>query len=262
MSSPQDLARAAREQDLGSNDAGADECSAESTLRGGNALSRVHQVLERAPELDGGFENLGSVEDTLYWWRRHREGDRDAINRLLDRYHDRLLRIVRLRMSEWLRRKTDPEEIVNKTFVTAWTNLDRFEMRDHSSFLLWLDRIAQRKITDCVDYWRQQKRDESRNVSIDHVDADGERAGPEIVDHGPSPSSYHIRAECKRIYDECVAALPEDARNVVLLREYVGCSAEETAMRLGKPTAHAVEEAHRRARLKLAACLKRKLGPR
>lgn len=207
------------------------------------------------------FEHLGPVADTLYWWQRHKEGDQDAVNRLFARYHERLARIVRLRMSEWLRRHTDPEEIVNSTFLTAWKNLHKFEMRDHASLMLWLDKIAQRKITDAADYWRQQKRDARRNERIDFNGPNEDGGARQFADTGPSPSTIHARAELKQLYDECVASLPDDIREIVLMREYAGCTGEEVARRLGKPSTHAVEEAYRRARVRLAACLKKKLGP-
>lgn len=183
------------------------------------------------------------------------------MNRLFARYHERLARIVRLRMSDWLRRQTDPEEIVNSTFLTAWKNLHKFEMRDHASFLLWLDKIAQRKITDAADYWRQQKRDKGKEVRIDGPSPVDSDRPMEIACPGPTPSSIGIRAEHARIYDDCVASLTEEARELIVLREYAGCSNDEIAAKLGKPTVHAVEEAYRRARIKLATCLKRKLGP-
>jgi RNA polymerase sigma-70 factor (ECF subfamily) len=209
---------------------------------------------------DQGFDALPSVEDSLHFLGRAKDGDREALNRLLERYHERLLRIVRTRMGRDLRRHVDAEDIVNETFVIAARRLVDFVPIDRSSILVWLDKIARRKIGD----WRDKIYADIRNPKGEvYIDAENSQTGMkrQFVQAGDSPSTVVSNAELKAMYDAAVAELAEPYRELVLLHEYAECSWEEVAAQTGKPNAHAAQEAYRRARFKLAELLKAKARP-
>jgi hypothetical protein len=68
---------------------------------------------------DPAFDSLPSVEDSLHYLGKAQDGDALALDELLRRYQERLVRIVRARMGRDLRRHVDADDIVNETFVVA-----------------------------------------------------------------------------------------------------------------------------------------------
>lgn len=215
----------------------------------------------KEPEIRAdGFDALPSVEDSLYYLGRAKGGDSGALDELLRRYHERLVRIVRARMGRDLRRHVDPEDIANETFVIAARRLVDFVPHDRSSILMWLDKIARRKIGDWRDKIYAEIRDPRREV---YLDAENAETGlkRQLESDGEGPSTIVSNRELKAIYDGAVAELAEPYRELILLREYAECSWEEIAVQLNKPNAHATQEAYRRARMKLGEILKSKSRP-
>jgi RNA polymerase sigma factor (sigma-70 family) len=69
-------------------------------------------------------------------------GDRDAFARLYERY----ARAVFVDLVARLRRREDAEDVLQATFLAAWTNLPR--LRRPRRFSAWLFRIARNKARD------------------------------------------------------------------------------------------------------------------
>ena len=208
---------------------------------------------------DPAFDSLPSVEDSLHYLGKAQDGDALALDELLRRYQERLVRIVRARMGRDLRRHVDADDIVNETFVVAARRLKDFVPQGRSSILMWLDKIARRKISDWRDKVHADIRDQRRDVYLD-AEHPGTGMKRQIELRGDSPSTIVANAELKLVYDRCVAELSEGYRELILLHEYAECSWEEIALQLGKPNAHAAQEAYRLARMKLAEIFKAKSG--
>jgi RNA polymerase sigma factor (sigma-70 family) len=188
---------------------------------------------------------IGDFSDSLVWLEGARRGDRELRERLFTRYYERLVRIVRVRMGSSLARRIPPEQVVNDTLLVAARKLSDFEPRNHGAFFAWLMAIADRKVKDA-------RRSEAA------------RPRPEpIFDQAhaqPGPATMARQRELKEIYDACVAELADEPRELILQRDYFECSWEEIAATTGRPNAHATMEAYRRARIKLATIVARRLG--
>jgi len=76
------------------------------------------------------------------------EGDRQALDRLLRRYSDRLARMVRLNLDVRLCARTDPEDIVQDSLVVAAQRLPEFLLTRPVHFYVWLRKIACQRISD------------------------------------------------------------------------------------------------------------------
>src|SRR5262245_56509643 len=97
---------------------------------------------------------------------RAQDGDSQALNRLFERYYERVRRIVRLRLGHKLRESVDSGDILQETFIAAVRSIDNFEMREEASLINWLSRLAERQIIAAADYHGAKKRDQRRNVSL------------------------------------------------------------------------------------------------
>ena len=105
-------------------------------------------------------------------------GDREALDQVLSRYQDRLLRIVRQRLGNRLRSMLESGDIVQSTMLSAVESLDRFEMRDERSLINWLAKLAERQITGQADYWGSTKRELGRMQQMEAVAESPDAAQP------------------------------------------------------------------------------------
>jgi RNA polymerase sigma-70 factor (ECF subfamily) len=194
--------------------------------------------------------------------RRFKAGDADALGRLYERYYERVLSFVRIRMGPRLRARIDPEDLVQRTFLVAMDRLPDFEMREPGALIHWLATIAEHQIRDQRKYFAQKKRDWDRERPLAAPGFAGSSSWSAIALAGSTtpPPERVARAEVARILEECIEELSEDHKQVILLRMVAGASLEYTAQQLGRQTPQAVAMLYSRARIKLMQAVERRLG--
>ena len=100
--------------------------------------------------------------------------------------------------------------------------------------------------------------DRVREVSLEaELDASSRRLGELLADTGPSPSAAADRNEQGVLLADALSRLPEDYREVIVLRNLEGLSHEEVATRMGRGVG-----AVRMLWLRALSRLRRELGPR
>ena len=181
-------------------------------------------------------------------------GDGQALADLIERYQGRLRRIVSIRLSAQLRRCVESMDIVQETFASALPHLKDLEVHGPGSLLQWLSRIAENQMHSEYRRHYGQKRDKRREVGLAPGDEAGGAGG-----ETPAADELSERRELERVVDQAVAELPEESREVLVLRTYAGGSWEEVAQQMGKPSSEAARLMHRRARIKLARILQERL---
>jgi len=197
---------------------------------------------------------LPELSESMRLVGRAKEGDDAALDDLLRRYEDRVRRIVRIRFNAKLRRCLESVDIVQETFQAAYRALDRLELRSNASILQWLARIAENQIVDAHRRFYNEKRDRTREITIDG-DTPGrvEPAAP-----GDSPLERASDRELQELVDEAVGDLPEEYREVITLRTYYGGSWAFVAEQMGR-SEEAARKLHHRARLRLARDVKKRM---
>jgi RNA polymerase sigma-70 factor (ECF subfamily) len=152
-----------------------------------------------------------------------RNGDRAEFAQLVDAYSAQIYRLS-LRM---LGNEQDAEDVLQNTFLNAFTHLSTFEGR--SSVLTWLYRIA---VNESLMTLRRNKPE----INIDDTETgedDEEFAPSQFVDWGALPEDLLLSSEGKQALDRAIQALPETLRTVFLLRDIQELSIKETADALG-----------------------------
>jgi RNA polymerase sigma-70 factor (ECF subfamily) len=186
---------------------------------------------------------------------RVQQGDERALDDLLRRYRDRVLRIARIRTGPELARRVEPDDIVQATFERAWKSFHTFDSREPSRLIDWLAVLAENSIRDQARRWNAEMRDPAKEERPQHSD-DGSWTALPIAAGGATPSQHAVARETAAIYDRCLSELPVHQREVVLLRQFADMTWAETAERIGSPSAKAAVQLHLRAlealRLKLA----------
>lgn len=116
----------------------------------------------------------------------------------------------------------DADDLVQETFLRAWTNLSSF--RDETRFGGWLFRILGNLAAD-------RGRRSGREV------LGGEEVFAAQAAPGPSPETRVLSAELARAVRDEIAAIPEGRKREVFLMRFVeGLPLQEIADRLGVHT--------------------------
>jgi RNA polymerase sigma-70 factor (ECF subfamily) len=183
-------------------------------------------------------------------------GDGAALNRLLQRYYERVRRIVRARLGQRLRTRMESGDILQDVFLTACRTFDRFEVTDEASLIGWLARITERQIHDAADKHGARKRSAEREVALDKPGDDG--GSIEVPDTTPPPSDLLARLEDAAIVDECLAELPDLYRELILHRDFMGMSWEQVAEVTQRPSAAAARMMHGQALIELTKRVKKR----
>ena len=150
------------------------------------------------------------------WIDAAREGDPLAFEQLIHLYEKRVFALTR----RMCKNPADAEEAAQETFLAAWQGLRFF--RGDSSFSTWLYRLASNA---CVDFLRK----EGRHQTAAGPSLNDEEVVLEIPDEAPTPHALVEQAELKEQIEAGLAALPEEYREVLILREIHQQSYDEIA---------------------------------
>jgi RNA polymerase sigma-70 factor (ECF subfamily) len=156
-----------------------------------------------------------------------KEGDQEAVRFLYLQYVDNVYGYVR----SIVRDDFEAEDVTQHVFTKLLTVLPRYEQRD-VPFAAWILRVA-------------------RNVAVDHMRA--RRAVPCDEVHEVERGSWQGEDQALTLR-EALATLPEDQRQVIVLRHVVGLSPGEIAGQMGK-TEPSIHGLHHRGRGALRAVL-------
>ena len=163
-----------------------------------------------------------------------RDGSASAGEVLVKRHCQPLLRYLhRLVGSDHL-----AEELHQQTWVSVMDHLDRFDKSSASGgFKAWLFRIATNKAND---HWRSRGRDKAAKQTLRLV----------AEEQAPDASFRMEGTEQEAKLRDAIARLPENQRQVLMLRYYSNLKFVEIAEMLGCPLNTALGRMHK-AMLKL-----------
>ena len=191
-------------------------------------------------------QTLAGQEDDTQLVALALKGSQGAFRALYDRYQKKIYRLV----GSLIESREDVGEIVQETFVRAFHSLGRFKAR--SSFYTWLYRIA---LNAATDYRRKEARRRRNRPEQPLSELDGgafQLAAP--AEDGPEGVLY--RKELARLVRKALAALSEEHRRVMVLREVNGLSYVEIAEVTGVTVGTVMSRLHY-ARKKVAELLLR-----
>jgi RNA polymerase sigma-70 factor, ECF subfamily len=182
--------------------------------------------------------------------RRARIRDEAAIRTIMQTNNRRLYRIAR----GILRNDGEAEDVVQETYVRAFTHLDSF--RGDSSLATWLSRIA---MNEALGRLRRQR------PSVDWTTLEPGTLNAQIIQFPVSatsddPEKSMAQREIQHVVEQAIDELPEAFRIVFITRVIEGMNVEETAEILDlKP--ETVKTRLHRARTMLRTSVEKKIGP-
>ncbi|MGH2853322.1 MAG: RNA polymerase sigma factor [Solirubrobacteraceae bacterium] len=190
-------------------------------------LTHVKNAQERQPiglrartTLDESPEAMRQVRLAI---ARAKEGDREALRLLYVRYSENVYGYVR----SIVRDEKEAEDLTQHVFLKLITVICKYDDRG-IPFSGWLLRLA-------------------RNVALDHLRR--RRATPTEEVFGADTHADEVSLDRARSLRTALDSLPEEQRNVVVLRHVIGLTPPEIAVRLGRSesSVHGLHHRGRRA---------------
>jgi RNA polymerase sigma-70 factor (ECF subfamily) len=171
-----------------------------------------------------------------------RGGDEGALATLVERYRDRLERMVRLRMDRRLQGRVDPADVVQEAYLSLRGKFSQYQADPRLPFFLWLRLEVGQKLVDLHRFHLgAQMRDAGQEVSL-HRGALPQVTSLSLAEHLlgklSTASKAAMRVELKLRVQEALNSMDPHDREVLILRHFEELSNAEAAQVLGiKPSA-------------------------
>ena len=148
-------------------------------------------------------------------------GDRNAISQLIERHSRRVRDYIQMMVKDG----DVADDIFQETFIKAVRVIDEGRYTDNGRFLSWILRIAHNQV---IDHFRAQKQNRQLNEAEAGYDVLGtlrlaERTVEDVI------VCEQIASDVRRM----VELLPDEQREVVMMRYYSGLSFKEIAEQTG-----------------------------
>ncbi len=165
---------------------------------------------------------------------RMRNGDQQALVEFIETNRPALLAFLQRRIGAHLRKKVEPEDILQDVSVEAVRALGKTEIGDRDP-LNWLFHISERKIIDAHRrFFASQKRDASREAAMGGDAGGGGGLEHLLIASMTTPSQAFSRDQKQLRMLAALESLPEEQREALRLRYLVGLPSKEIAERLSK----------------------------
>lgn len=196
--------------------------------------------------------------------RRAGDGDPSARAELLERYRDRLRRMIAVRMNKRVAARVDASDVVQEAFNNAYARLPEYFADPQLSFYPWLRRIACDRL---VDTHRTHIDAVKRSVLREHPwtpelnDESIAELAHSIVASSINPARRVMQAEMQTRTTAALLRLNPHDREILVLRYLEQLGVAEIADVLGISQT-AVTSRHLRALQRLRLILGDQLGDR
>jgi RNA polymerase sigma-70 factor (ECF subfamily) len=184
--------------------------------------------------------------------RQAREGDRQALGRLLDSYRGYLRVLARLEIGRRLQGKADASDVVQEVYLRAHNHFDQFRGGSEGELAAWLRQILANALADLVRHYHGRRR---RDVRLERdlaggLDHSSQALADQLSSGGPSPSEQASdREQAVRVVG-ALDRLPEHYSQVLILRHLQGLPFAEVARQMQR-SPDSVEKLYARALIRL-----------
>jgi RNA polymerase sigma-70 factor, ECF subfamily len=166
-----------------------------------------------------------------------RRGDRDAVNRLLEKHRGAVRRLVEMRLDRKVQQRVDVSDVVQDVMIEANGRLDKYLDDPAMAFHLWLRQIAWDRI---IDTYRRHRVSAKRNMDREQpmsMPAGSDHSTMELAiqlcDPGLTPAAAAAQREIAFKVEAVIEQLGEQDREIIMMRHYEHLSNIEVAQVLG-----------------------------
>lgn len=163
-------------------------------------------------------------------------GDDEARGALLDTYRQYLELLARIEIGRRLQNKLDTGDLVQDTFLEAHRNFKLFRGSTKAQFVAWLRSILAAQISNLLRHYlttqgRDVRREQALEIDLDQSSRLLERG---LVAAESTPSHQAARREQGVLLADALARLPDDYREVIVLRHLEELTFPEVARRMDR----------------------------
>ena len=174
---------------------------------------------------------MPELDDELM--ERFQKGDEDAFTLLVRRHEKPLINFI----AQFIGDRDSAEDLAQETFIRIFQAAPRYKP-GRAQFNTWMYHIASNL---CKNELRNRARRERHwvdNTVKDSDAEDAEAAGESLITNAPADATYQpdrvlARKELRDALRKAIAALPEQYREPLVLRDIQGLSYEEISKVLG-----------------------------
>jgi RNA polymerase sigma-70 factor (ECF subfamily) len=207
---------------------------------------------------DSAVINIGN------WLCQAQRGNSDALGRLLGAHMNYLKTLAHAQMDDRLKRRIGASDIVQETLLEAHRDFLHFVGKSPAEFSSWLRSILINNLKRAIEcHLMTAKRDLRRELSLEdlkrHADQSSARLESLLASSTSSVSSNAQLHESLMRLTDSLARLPDEYREVILLRHIHGLAFNDIGLKLNK-TSGAVRMIWMRAIEKLRATTASSVG--
>ena len=155
---------------------------------------------------------------------RVQAGDRASFDVLVLRYQHKVLKLI----MRYVRDAAEAEDVAHEAFIKAYRALPGF--RGDSAFYTWLYRIAINTAKNSLVAKKRRPLD----YDLDLQDPEQHDMQNRLQD-SDTPEALVLSDEIRETVNAAIAALPEELRTAIVMREIDGLSYEEIAAAMDCP---------------------------
>ena len=172
-------------------------------------------------------------DETIELLQGAEQGNREAVDQLMDRHRDSLHRMIRCRLNPGVAARVDASDIVQEALLTASRRLSDYLQNPRMPFHAWLRQLARDRLADAYRHQLADKRDVAREQ---HIAPDAESSlNPlaQLRDLELTPAAMLLRKEFARRFHDALDQLPQESKEIILMRHAEQLTNSQSAELLG-----------------------------
>lgn len=164
------------------------------------------------------------------------QGDTSALGRLLELYRNYLSLLARVQLGRRVQGKLDPSDVVQETFMEAHRDFHQFRGTTEAELVSWLRQML---ATNLANQLRRYAGTRRRDIRLERELANDMDQSSRALDRAlaakhSSPSQRAARREQAVLLADVLKRLPDDYREVIILRHLEGLRFAQVADRMGR----------------------------
>ncbi len=199
--------------------------------------------------IDRRIEREGNDPETLL--HRARQGDAEALTRLLDLYRSYLRLFSRVQVDRCLQSKADLSDLIQETMFIAHRSFHEFRGDTERELVAWLRQILASRLAHLIRRYKTQRRDVRLEIELGEGLSRSSLVASQLASSYSSPSRQAVRREEAVLLADAIAELSEDHREVLILHHFQHLPFNEVATRMAARTEDATKKLWVRALLAL-----------
>jgi RNA polymerase sigma-70 factor (subfamily 1) len=175
---------------------------------------------------------MKDINVTIQLVKKVQEGDKEALEKLCERYLGRIHRLARQRLGPKLRRRMDSMDVSQDVIIRVLASIDNFEIKTDASFLSWVSKLVENTVRDQADHVKAAKRDIDKEYIPNNLSETQDDPMINLLAIDPKISQQlQLKDDVIRL-ESTMDSLKEEQREVILLRNYTEMSFKEMGAQL------------------------------